>query len=331
MDPLVGARALHFASTVMVAGAVFFRFFIAEPAFRAARAESASDVEALRSRLSRIVWIGVGLAVVSGAAWLVFLAANISDLPMTEIFSEDAVWTVLTDTRFGQDWIGRLCLAVLLMGSLPLLAPKNRRRWGWMPVLSAACLLGALAWPGHSGATPGPTGDFYLSADILHLIAAGAWLGGLLPLALLLACARRPGHPAWPNIAATAVRRFSTLGILSVGTLLVTGSINTWNLVGSVSALVETDYGLLLLLKLGLFTAMLGLAAINRLQLTPQLGDRAAMRRLQLNSLIETALGLIIIVIVGALGTMQPAAHMNMDMHMHMHAEHASAIAGTSE
>jgi putative copper resistance protein D len=325
MEPLVAARALHFASTVMVAGAIFFRFFIAEPAFRAGRDGRPAETDALRRQLTWIVWINVALAIASGAAWLVLLAANISGVPVTEVFSDDTIWTVLTDTRFGYDWIGRLCLVVLVTASWSLLDERRRLTWGLVPVLLVACFLGALGWPGHSGATPGVAGDFYLASDILHLIAAGTWVGGLLPLALLLACAHRASDPAWGLIAASAVRRFSVLGVLSVGTLLATGIVNTWNLVGSLPALTETDYGFLLLLKIGLFVAMVCIAAFNRLQLTPQLGDPDAMRQLQRNSLIEAGLGLIIIAIVGALGTMSPA------IHIHIHPAHASAVGTGSD
>jgi len=49
--------------------------------------------------------------------------------------------------------------------------------------------------------------------------------------------------------ARTATVRFSTLGIVSIATILFTGIVNTWYLAGSISALVGTDYGRLLLTK----------------------------------------------------------------------------------
>jgi copper resistance protein D len=66
-------------------------------------------------------------------------------------------------------------------------------------------------------------------------------------------------------------RRFSTLGIVSVGVLVATGIINSWVLVGSVPALVGTDYGRLLLVKVALFFVMMAIAGVNRLRLTPRL------------------------------------------------------------
>ena len=71
----------------------------------------------------------------------------------------------------------------------------------------------------------------------------------------------------------------------------------------------DTDYGRLLLLKIGLFAAMLGIAAVNRFHLTPQLGARGISRSLARNSLAETGLGLCVLLFVGALGTMAPPRH----------------------
>ena len=73
--------------------------------------------------------------------------------------------------------------------------------------------------------------------------------------------------------------------------------------------LIATDYGRLILLKIGLFAAMVGIAAVNRFHLTPQLAVPTAMRALQRNSLAEIGLGLCVFLFVGALGTMAPPLH----------------------
>ena len=98
---------------------------------------------------------------------------------------------------------------------------------------------------------------------------------------------------------------------MSVGTLFGSGVVNTWVLAGSVAALTDTDYGQLLLVKIALFLVMLLFAAINRLRLTPQLAPssgidavKGALRRLNRNTLIEAALGAIVIAVVSILGTM---------------------------
>ena len=150
----------------------------------------------------------------------------------------------------------------------------------------------------------------HLVADVLHLVAAAAWFGALIPLALLLLAARRA--PAGLTVAREAVQRFSPLGIVSVGTLVASGAVNTWMLAGSVPALIGTDYGRLLSLKVALFLVMLSLGAINRLWLSARvvykspMAAAGALRLIERNTLIEAALGTIIVVIVALLGTLPP-------------------------
>ncbi len=96
---------------------------------------------------------------------------------------------------------------------------------------AAAGLLALLGLIGHAGATPGLTGGIHLASDMVHLLSAGAWLGGLPALAMLLmAQARRSQKPGWGAIATDATHRFSRLGIICVAVLLASGVVNSWNL-----------------------------------------------------------------------------------------------------
>jgi putative copper resistance protein D len=115
------------------------------------------------------------------------------------------------------------------------------------------------------------------------------------------------------------------MGITCVATLLITGTINTWFIVASVAILLGSSYGQLLMIKIALFAVMVGIAAINRTRLTPMLDAGAseprakAARRLARNSLIEACLGLAILAIVGALGTLPPMLPEGHSMHSHVH------------
>jgi uncharacterized membrane protein len=185
----------------------------------------------------------------------------------------------------------------------------ERGSWGVLSAIFAVGFLIGPAWTGHAGATPGGAGQFPLAADAVHLLAAGAWLGSLPPLAMLLAAARRQTEPSWAAVTAVAVQRFPLLGLASIGALLASGIVNSWYEVGSLDHLVTTPYGQLVLVKLGLFAAIIAIAAVNRLYLTPRLATTGAVRRLQRNSMVETALGFAAILAVGFLGAMAPASH----------------------
>jgi copper resistance protein D len=222
------------------------------------------------------------IALVAMTAWLAIEANLMSGEPI----SGETLGVVLRETQFGTLWIWR---AVLLVGLLALTAWRNRAAT-LAAAIGAGVVLILTAAAGHGGAD-GST--VHLTGDAIHLLAVGAWLGGLVPFA---AAMQRP------DAGATALR-FSTLGVVSVCVILVTGAINTWFMVGNIPALIGTPYGRLLIAKLALFCIMVTVAAVNRYRLVPS-GDVDALRR---NAWVETALGVAIVVIVAVLGTMPPA------------------------
>lgn len=319
---LIAVRTVHFASTTLVAGTVVFATCVVGPASHGARSTPALD--ACRRQSGSLGWIGLAIAVLSGAAWWLLLAAEIGGGPLSDVLAGDLAWRVLTRTRFGMDWTARLVVALLLGGGLVARARYRDvvpRALNAVLAILAVVFLGSLAWGGHASGTPGTAGGFHIAADALHLIAAGIWVGSLLPLALLFAAARRSTDPAVASFVREVTSRFSTLGVIAVCTVLATGLVNACVLVGSFPALTTTDYGRLLTAKIGLFAAMVCIAAFNRLRLTPRLQSSRsaadAQRLLQRNSLIEAAMGALILVIVGALGTLPPAVHALPGSHVH--------------
>jgi copper resistance protein D len=308
--PLVVTRAIHFAATAVSAGALIFGAVVAEPASRSTPAATT----VVRSQIRLTASIGLAIAVATGVVWFQLEAAAISGLPFGDAMTSDVLSTVLNETQFGLVSKVRLVLAVILAACLAYDRSAQAR---WLALGSALGFTAAIAWTGHAGSTLGELGNLHLAADALHLIAAAAWIGGLVPLALLLAAARRHQGLAWGSLARDAAQRFSTLGMVSVGTILATGIVNAWILVGSLHALIVTGYGQLLLVKLVVFAIMLGFAATNRFWLTPRLAlssgnepQLEALRQLTRNSVTEIALGLTIFAIVGALGTLHPAIHL---------------------
>jgi putative copper resistance protein D len=317
-NPFVCVRAVHLAATIFVSGAAFFTVVIAEPAFGVAK-PGASMVAAFRRRLAFIVWPCLVLVLLSGAAWLALTSESMSGESLADALSQGVLWIVLLQTDFGNDWLARFVMACALAGVfVPLLSSRGMNSV-WLKaaaVILAAALIGSLAWAGHAIGGQGVEGVLHPATDVLHLIAAAAWVGAVVPLALLLAMM---GEDATTLSAARAATlRFSALGVAAVATLLVTGIVNTWYLVGSVQALIGTEYGRLLLFKMTLFVGMIGIAAYNWSQLTPALAQSAsitaakrARRQLCRNAAVEALGGALIIGIVALLGTMPPASHVN--------------------
>jgi len=312
-DPLVTLRAVHFAATLVASGVVLFAVLIAAPAFGTTGA--ATGAAAFRARLLRIGWWSLAVAMVSGAGWLVLTAQSMCGQALSVLLPQGVLWTVLARTDFGNDWLLRASMACLIAAALPfVLVARPSRVLAAASTILAAAFSASLAFAGHAIGAIGIEGILHPAADALHLVGAAGWLGSLPLLAMLFTAARHDA--ALVPAAQTATTRFSTLGIISVGLLAATGVVNSWYLAGSVPALIGTDYGRLLLVKVALFFAMVAVAAVNRLRLTPRLVQTAdaaaaqqALRPLRRNAAIETLFGAFVVVLVAAIGTLPPASH----------------------
>ncbi|MFJ1653814.1 copper resistance CopC/CopD family protein [Streptomyces sp. NPDC088337] len=117
----------------------------------------------------------------------------------------------------------------------------------------------AASWAMAEHASTGLQPGIAMPVDVVHLLAVAAWLGGLAALLVTLYRA-----PAETPIEPAAVRRFSRLAFGSVLALVATGTYQSWRQVGSWSALTDTRYGQLLLIKIALVLLMVGIAATSR-------------------------------------------------------------------
>lgn len=295
---IAAVRALHFGAAIVLFGQFVFLWAVAPE--RQAPAGFA-----------RVAGYGAALLMASAIAWLGLEASAMSGLPMAEALDPGTLGVVVTQTLFGRVWIARIALAAALALVVLMLRRPRRRLQVWGAVLSAL-VLATIAGTGHALGSKGVDRSVHLCADALHLLAAGAWLGALLPLIGMLH--RFTGALA-PAMQAT--RRFSTLGVASMAAILLSGIINAFYTLPDVAALTQSLYGQMLLAKVSLFLLIVLLAAINRAVLMPRLayastdgaGGAAALRRLKRNAIVECLLGFAIIVIVGKLGITMPAAH----------------------
>lgn len=323
-EPLASIRALHFGASLLLTGGWVFMFIIARPVFN----HSGREVKTAHEVFNRW-WLGLmGWSLLtcfaSGLLWLGAEAIAMSGLAWSQALTGEIIGTVLTGTQFGRIWELRAVLIVLLAGCLAL--RRHTLTTPWLSVLDFGAgllsggLLASLAWIGHAVGAEGGE-HLHLAMDAVHLLAAAAWLGALVPLGFILAQARRSPAPVWIDLARHIIPRFSILGLVSVGNLIVTGLANAYSTVGDSAHLIATSYGRLLLLKLGLFGLMLMIAADNRFRLTPRLLATAgqdntgfqpnAVGRLRRNVMMEIGLGAVILFIVGALGIMHPAVHIS--------------------
>ncbi len=296
------SRLAQFASTAVLFGA---------PAFHAYAAPGPKEAP---DRLRPWLLTCVLLALASGLGWLMAETATMTGTAGAAL-DPSSLAVVLTQTRFGAVWGARLGLMLV---TLALLAIAPRRAGGATRAIAAgsgAILLASLCLTGHAAGGDGLAGAVGQGADALHLLAAGAWLGALAAMTRLLL---RPARSATPEAAdrlRAGLQRFSGMGSAIVAVLLATGLVNSWILIGPthILELPTSPYGRLLLVKIGLFAAMLALAAANRFALTPRLAravgqgrPAAALIALRASVALETALGVLVLAAVSWLGMLEP-------------------------
>lgn len=154
---------------------------------------------------------------------------------------------------------------------------------------------------------------FHLTADVLHLIAAGAWVGALVAFVSMSFAPPAAGDHSVDMLNRTAAG-FGRLGTAIVAILLVSGLINCVLIAGpSIGPLVSTLYGNLLAAKLVLFALMLGLAGANRFFFSPRLESAVAegnhvhaVRILRRSLRTEACLGFLVLGLVAWLGILSP-------------------------
>lgn len=181
----------------------------------------------------------------------------------------------------------------------------------WSASLAGAIALASLAWSGHGAMDEGWLRFWHFLSDILHLLAAGAWLGALLALVVMVS--GRIGDTRL-RLLADAVKRFEWVGALIVLTVSVTGVMNYLFIVGPrLDGVLFGTYGLLLAIKVLAFAVMLVLAALNRFHLGPSLQQSLrdgqyliAAKALRRSVVMELALALLIVALVAWLGTLSP-------------------------
>src|SRR5437763_11026089 len=172
------ARGLHVAATMSLFGTAIVRAICAPPALALSEFEVRRSVE---GRLTRLVWASFIIAAVAGNLWLVAEAANLApDSSAASILQ--AIPTVLRDTHFGPLLISRLGLLLIAC----FLMATQRLPWVWAAAGLAGLAVGLQAGLGHGLSMGGSTGALLTVGEVFHLLSAGAWLGGLPALFLLV-------------------------------------------------------------------------------------------------------------------------------------------------
>jgi copper transport protein len=301
LEPAAGvARAVRDAMIATSAGALLFAALV----WLAALAETAGGTDpwrrasrAFAARLRRLLAIAGLLGALAAGAAIVLAGASARGGSIGAALDPDVVRAVLR-TRFGT---ATAAAGALLLALSAAAVVSGRRRsqtdpaalvfaqlgaTGLVPAparatrrLTVAAAIGALALTvlpvlgGHALTRAHPA--LLTATGTLHVLAAAAWLGGIVVLLLAVPAATRELAPVERTALLSAVlRRFSALAGLAVAVLALTGAVQALVEVGSWSALAHTAFGRSVVIKAGLLLVLCGVAAAHRLEHLPDLSAR---------------------------------------------------------
>ena len=306
-------------TSLSIVGGLAFELLIWSPALSAHldRPALVGRRHRMASRSLKLILLAVGLCLVGSLGQLVVQTQTLHEIPLAEAIGAP-LGATLSDTNWGGLWLWRVGLlgAVAVVAAVALLRGRRDETDGgdrqrtYLLVATLAIGAGMLlvqSMGSHGAATAGIETPALFS-DYLHLLASAFWVGGLFHFAL--------GAPLIVGGLASEDRgaflqaitpRFSTLAILSVGTLIVTGIYSGWAQV-TVFAATNTPYGLTLVSKVALVVPLLALGAVNFLWVRPRLAtDDKARRWLKRLVVGEVTLAVVVLAAVAMLTSLEPA------------------------
>jgi copper transport protein len=324
------ARAVQFTAIALALGALVFVLLCWTPGLRAvagAEAGWAAASATFARRTSTLLRVAALAGLVSSVAALALLAAQLEGRSAWAAARPDALGDLL-GTRFGLAWaLGAglwLVVGIAVVARpapMPVLRPVSvgaaglaldrvAPRLGLLLVpLSALALLPALS--GHA-AEQSPVA-LLLPANVVHVVAVSAWLGGIAMLVLAVRAAARELVAADAiGLLGAVLSRFSGLAGVAVAVLFLGGAIQAVAEVGRLGALVDTAFGRAVLIKLVAFGAIVALGWVNRRRLLSPLmrvdagADRAG-RLLRRTVQGELVIGVAVMAVTGALAGYAPS------------------------
>jgi copper transport protein len=236
--------------------------------------------QAFARRLRLLLALAVVLGVVASTLGVLLQGASAADVPLWSSL-KGAILENTLESRFGEVW-GLRAVVWLALGCVLLLAGASwprLRRWMILALgLGAAYLACTPALAGHAS-TQSPIGVFF-PADVVHVLAASVWVGGIACLLFALPAATRRLQAAERSpLLLGVLARFSPLALGAVAAIALTGVVQAYIDVRTVHGLLHTTYGALVLAKTALLLGLIGLGWINRRRLIPALRRLVAAER----------------------------------------------------
>lgn len=273
-------RALDYLSLALGIGGLIFLALVWLPAFAASVGGEPGCEEASKAfarRMKTLLLAAVLIGILVSLLGILLQGASAAGVSLWASLRSAIVGDTLK-SRFGEVW-GMRALVWLglgaLLGGLRLSRPRLGRPCLPRPLMALGALGVAYlaitpALGGHAS-VQGPRGVFFPS-DVVHVLAASVWVGGICCLLLAVpAATRRLEGPQRTRLLLAALARFSRWALACVIALAITGVLQAYLEVRSFHGLLHTTYGALVIVKVVLLAALIGLGWVNRERLLPAL------------------------------------------------------------
>jgi copper resistance protein D len=261
LDPAVitaitsATRAAVYGASALVVGAAVFQALV----LQRAPALSADERTYARKRARTIGYIAAWVLLLSHLARLYI---QVIDSFLVAVPTMEMIGQLFFSTRaWGRGILAQLVISATLVG---VLMAARRARGALRGLMFGTAALAAVSVPltGHAIGHAGPAA---VAAQATHVLAVGAWLGTLT--VLWLTCRRLPSVAA----LAAVIRAFSPVALTSAAVLALAGAATYFLHVGSLSHLLSTQYGVVLVLKIAVFMSAAGAGYMNWRHVTPRL------------------------------------------------------------
>lgn len=310
---IVLARWLNFAGIIMMIGTVAFRTLVVPGV------TGQGNVQNNGSFAYRATRGAAKLGLISAAVTLI---AGIGRLYAQQAVVGDGVGIrTILHSFWGQIWCVELALALLACLAFAIASSSHGvvgRDRAWIAATMAALLLGATpSMSGHAMGAPEHR-SISVALDIVHVIAAGGWLGGLLVVTLVgvplaVAVAGDDGATGGVSLVAMLVNAFSPFALVFATAVVASGAVAAWLRIGSLAQLFHSAYGTVLLIKLGFVLLVLAGGAFNWLRMRSALSHReagaTAIGAFRRSAWLELSAGILVIVATAVLVATPPPIH----------------------
>src|SRR3970040_3209862 len=243
---------------------------------------------------------------ITGIGLVLVFASNILMLVVQTIILETSVLNVI-QTDFGNMWLIRMTITIILLGLwFGMDRKKNLTIKNKIPMLVATLgLIGTSSLIGH-GAASGEIPAVIL--DYIHNFVAAVWIGGIIYFVItLLPTFSELEEVKREKMTFVLIPRFSTMFIVAIGIVIITGPTLMWFLESDVGLITESVYGKLILVTISIATILVGFGGYFQFKIQKkaekdlQSGSIAVYKKLKRSLKFDVVLGIALLGVVALL------------------------------